>query len=128
MRTSNVGAMCPSKHGKPSLENVPGYSVSAWRSSERTWAYSSPPILAGNAETARELVSRLGIEGARAREAETLIMDFILSRVPQFTRRWMDRVDRFLDPYSTDQWWTEDMRAAFALYCQHKDEPEEMPE
>ena len=82
----------------------------------------------GNAETARELVSRLGIEDARAREAETLIMDFILSRVPQFTRRWMDRVDRFLDPYSTDQWWTEDMRAAFALYCQHKDEPEEMPE
>ena len=82
----------------------------------------------GNAEAARELVSRLGIEEARSREAETLVIDFILSRVPQFARRWMDRVDLFLDPYSTDQWWTEDMRAAFALYCQHKNEPEELTE
>ena len=46
----------------------------------------------------------------------------------KFARRWMDRVDLFLDPYSTDQWWTEDMRAAFALYCQHKNEPEELTE
>ena len=123
MRTSSGGAMHLGHH------IIQGRFKCGRRVCELDLVQRHPdPDFGGNAETARELVSRLGIEDARAREAETLIMDFILSRVPQFTRRWMDRVDRFLDPYSTDQWWTEDMRSAFALYCQHKDEPEEMPE
>ena len=78
----------------------------------------------GSVDAARELVCRLGIDGERAKDAETLVIDFVLSRVPLFSRRWMDRIDRLLDPYSTDQWWTEDMREAFALYSAHRNELE----
>lgn len=75
----------------------------------------------GSAEAAEELASRLGLDAS----AKTIIMDFALTRVPFFSRRWLERIDLFLDPYSTDQWWTEDMREAFALYLKHKDEPTE---
>lgn len=73
----------------------------------------------GEKEAAKELTSRLGLSGEKATEAADIIMDFALSRVPLFTRRWMDRVDIFLDPYSGDQWWTEDMRAAWKSWEQH---------
>ena len=76
----------------------------------------------GESESAGELVRRLGLSGEKAVEAEKIVMDFALSRVPLFLRRWMDRVDLFLDPYSGDQWWTEAMSEAWQKWLEHGDD------
>lgn len=73
----------------------------------------------GEKESAQELALRLGFSGEKAAEAADVIMDYALTRVPLFTRRWMDRVDLFLDPYSGDQWWTEEMRTAWKNWESH---------
>jgi len=73
-------------------------------------------------KVAAELVRRLGIEGDEAQDkAVAVIVDFALSRCPIFTRRWQAQIERLLDPYSTEAWWTDEMREAWARYEDHAD-------
>lgn len=76
----------------------------------------------GGAKAARELVKRLGLEGEAAEQAQVLVQDFALSRAPLFTVKWMEHIELFLDPYATDQWWTQEMRAAWEKFEEGQDE------
>ena len=79
----------------------------------------------GEMGPALELAASLGFSGEGQKQAAQGIMDFILGRSSFFVRRWMERIDLFLDPYASDRFWTDDMRAAFELYMAHKDEEAE---
>ena len=79
----------------------------------------------GEMGPALELAASLGFSGEAQKQAAQGIMDFILGRSSFFVRRWMERIDLFLDPYASDRFWTDDMRAAFELYMAHKDEEAE---
>jgi hypothetical protein len=63
----------------------------------------------GSRSVAIELCRILEVDEAKA----PLIMDFAQSRAQDFGRAWPDKVDDFLDPYSTDAWWTDAMREAW---------------
>ncbi len=78
----------------------------------------------GEMAPAMELAASLGLSGEEQKQAAQTVMDFIVGRSSLFVRRWMDRVDLFLDPYASDGFWTDEMRAAFALYEAHRGEEE----
>lgn len=79
-------------------------------------------IFGGQLREAKELARRLGLEGEELDKAAAIIVDFALSRASAFPRFWSERIDSFLDPYSTGAWWTEDMEAAWKKFQAHEDE------
>lgn len=70
----------------------------------------------GSANTAEELVQRLGIEPENAAEAKIYIQDFYMSKTPQFTRRFMKEIAYFLDAFATGKWWTDEMQDAWEKF------------
>lgn len=78
-------------------------------------------MFGADGKTAAELARRLGLSDDPAGDAVRIIVDFAMDRAPMFSRLWMRSVDRFLDPFSTDAWWTDEMRQAFDAYMQHAD-------
>lgn len=79
-------------------------------------------IFGGQLREAKELARRLGLEGDARDKAAAVIVDFALSRASAFPRFWSERIDAFLDPYSTGAWWTEDMETAWKKFQAHENE------
>ena len=80
-------------------------------------------IFGGHLREATELARRIGLEGEAQDRAAAVIVDFALSRASAFPRFWAERIDAFLDPYSTGAWWTEDMENAWKKYQTQDEEP-----
>lgn len=80
-------------------------------------------IFGGQLRDAKELARRIGLEGEELDRAAAVIVDFALSRASAFPRFWAERIDAFLDPYSTDAWWTEDMENAWKKYQAQDETP-----
>ena len=80
-------------------------------------------IFGGHLREAKELARRIGLEGEAQDRAAAVIVDFALSRASAFPRFWAERIDAFLDPYSTGAWWTEDMENAWKKYQAQDEEP-----
>lgn len=80
-------------------------------------------IFGGHLREAKELARRIGLEGEAQDRAAAVIVDFALSRASAFPRFWAERIDAFLDPYSTGAWWTEDMENAWKKYQTQDEEP-----
>ncbi len=78
-------------------------------------------VFGGEGKAAAELAKRLGLEGEAQEAATAMIVDFALSRCSNFTRLWLVEVEALLDPYASDNWWTEEMRAAWERYEIHAD-------
>lgn len=67
----------------------------------------------GDRAVALELCRVLGVDEALAPR----IMDFAQGKAQEFGRGWPAKVEAFLDPYSTDAWWTPAMREAWERHA-----------
>lgn len=70
-------------------------------------------MFGGSHKSAQELARELGLD---SEEAVLKIVDIQLSRADLFARLWNKDVEKFLDPYGTGHWWTDDMAAAWDKY------------
>lgn len=73
-------------------------------------------IFGADGKVAAELVRRLGISEELAVQAIAIVVDHSLSRCSIFTQQWQAEIEKFLDPYATGEWWTDEMRKAWELY------------
>lgn len=77
-------------------------------------------IFGGSLEQARELALRLNISDEERQKSMELIMDFCMDRSKVFTQFFIEKIEIFLDSYSTGKWWTDEMKKTFELYEKHK--------
>lgn len=85
-------------------------------------AISMCEIFGGSLEQARELTLRLNIPDEERQKNMELIMDFCIDRSKIFTQVFLDKIEVFLDAYSTGKWWTDEMKEAFELFEKHRTE------
>lgn len=75
-------------------------------------------IFGADKDLAARLCMELGVDEAKV----PIVMDFLLSRLPDFRRIWLTLVEDFLAPYATGHFFTEEMARNWEKYEEYSRE------